>query len=85
MKIELKLSDTQAKSLESIELQEYPVRNGDAVRSFDWILRCAQAGIYNCYEEGSPRRVEMEKLCEVLRFQLRNQAPDLYDESGKII
>jgi len=45
----------------------------DIARNVAWIINCAESAIEKAYGDGAPRRVEMFKMCNELRGQLRNQ------------
>ena len=39
----------------------------------EWLIRCAQIAIHQSYKEGAPRRIQMDKLTDNLREQLKKQ------------
>lgn len=45
----------------------------DVIINTRWFIGCAMASIEQSYKEGSPRRIEMEKLYNNLRKQLESQ------------
>lgn len=83
--IVLSLTDGKCKEFDPPLLQQHLAERGDAVKTFDWILRCAESSIKDSYSEGAPRRIQMEALCAHLRGQLKAQMPDMYDENGGVI
>lgn len=49
-----------------------------------WVIQCAMDSIQNSYGDGAPRRVEMEKLYNNLRDQIKNQLTEKEIEELKL-
>jgi len=47
--------------------------DADVIRNVRWLINCAHQAIIDSYEEGTPRRMEMDKLNSNLMNQLESQ------------
>ena len=52
---------------------KYGKRDDTIIKNVRWIINCAQTVIHNSYDDGSPRRIEMDKFYDNLWKQLESQ------------
>ena len=53
--------------------EKHGVENIDIVKTALWVVNCANAAIYDSYPEDALRRIEMDKLADNLREQIKSQ------------
>lgn len=86
--ITLHLSDVEAIEMGPERLKEYKPDGTQAIKSLEWILRCAESSISDSYLKDAVRYKEMFALCDFFRHQLYEQCPELFyfnDKGEKIL
>ena len=64
--------------------KRHVVEDKDIIINACWVVGCAMKAIEDCYEENSPRRLEMEKIYQNLKRQIRDQiTEEQYQETYK--
>jgi rRNA pseudouridine-1189 N-methylase Emg1 (Nep1/Mra1 family) len=66
------LEFSQDNNFDRVE-EEYGKTDAGVIKIVRWVIGCAHQAIIDSYTEGSPRRIEMDRIYQDLRKQLESQ------------